>query len=53
VPFDTSIDLNVTPVDQTARMDASTFFGRLAPLMRDNPTRTPIGFRFRRVNHSM
>jgi hypothetical protein len=37
VPFDRSIDPTVTPVDQVARMDAGSFFGRLGPLTRDNP----------------
>jgi hypothetical protein len=37
VPVDSTVDINVTPVDQVARMDAGTFFKRLALLMRENP----------------
>src|SRR5215475_15157102 len=37
VPVDSSVDTKVTPVDQVARMDAGTFFKRLALLMKDNP----------------
>ncbi|MGO9116325.1 MAG: DUF1254 domain-containing protein [Desulfomonilaceae bacterium] len=37
VPVDPKIDLKVTPTDQVARMDAGTFFNRLALAMKDNP----------------
>jgi hypothetical protein len=33
------VDLKATPSEQVARMDASTFFGRLNALMADNPPR--------------
>jgi hypothetical protein len=34
---DPSVDVTTPPVTQVARMDAATFFGRLARLMKDNP----------------
>ena len=37
VPVDSRIDLKTTPPDQVARMDAGTFFNRLAMVMKDNP----------------
>ena len=37
VPVDGRVDLKVTPPDQVARMDAGTFFNRLAMAMKDNP----------------
>ena len=37
VPVDPKIDLKVTPTDQVARMDAGTFFNRLALAMKENP----------------
>jgi hypothetical protein len=37
VPVDGKVDTKTTPVDQVARMDAGTFFNRLATLMKDNP----------------
>lgn len=37
VPVDSRVDLKVTPPDQVARMDAGTFFNRLAMAMKDNP----------------
>jgi len=37
VPVDSSVDTKGTPVDQVARMDAGTFFRRLALVMKDNP----------------
>jgi hypothetical protein len=37
VPVDSTVDLETTPPDQVARMDAGTFFNRLAMAMQDNP----------------
>ncbi|MGO8879625.1 MAG: DUF1254 domain-containing protein [Desulfomonilaceae bacterium] len=37
VPVDPKIDLKVIPPDQVARMDAGTFFNRLALAMKGNP----------------
>ncbi len=37
VPIDPKVDLNLIPPDQVARMDAGTFFNRLALAMKDNP----------------
>ena len=37
VPVDPKVDLKVIPPDQVARMDAGTFFNRLAIAMKDNP----------------
>jgi hypothetical protein len=37
VPVSSSIDMKTPPVEQVFKMDASTFFGRLNDLMRDNP----------------
>jgi hypothetical protein len=37
VPVDPKVDLKVIPPDQVARMDAGTFFNRLALAMKDNP----------------
>ena len=37
VPVDSKVDLKTTPPDQVARMDAGTFFNRLAMAMKDNP----------------
>jgi hypothetical protein len=37
VPVDSKVDLKTTPPDQVARMDAGTFFNRLAMAMQDNP----------------
>src|SRR5262245_60952819 len=37
VPVDPSMDTQTTPFDQMQRMDAGTFFKRLALLMHDNP----------------
>ena len=37
MPVDSQVDLKVTPPDQVARMDAGTFFNRLAMAMKDNP----------------
>ncbi len=37
VPVDPKVDLKATPPDQVARMDAGTFFNRLALAMKDNP----------------
>jgi hypothetical protein len=36
-PADPSVDVTTPPVTQVARMDAATFFGRLARLIKDNP----------------
>jgi hypothetical protein len=36
-PVDPNVDLKTPPVAQVAQMDAATFFGRLARLMKDNP----------------
>ena len=36
-PIDPKIDMKAPPVDTVAAMDASTFFNRLAMLMKDNP----------------
>jgi len=37
VPVNPSVDMKTAPVDTVAAMDASTFFARLAMLMKDNP----------------
>ncbi len=37
VPVDGKVDVKTTPPDQVARMDAGTFFNRLAMAMKDNP----------------
>ena len=37
VPVDSKVDLKTIPSDQVARMDAGTFFNRLALAMKDNP----------------
>jgi hypothetical protein len=37
VPVDSNVDVKNTPPDQVARMDAGTFFNRLAMAMKDNP----------------
>jgi hypothetical protein len=37
VPVDAKVVLNAIPPDQVARMDAGTFFNRLALAMKDNP----------------
>jgi hypothetical protein len=37
VPTDPKIDMKMAPVEAVAAMDASTFFNRLAMLMKDNP----------------
>ncbi len=37
VPVAPGIDVKTPPVEQVARMDARTFFGRLNALMQDNP----------------
>jgi hypothetical protein len=37
LPTDPNVDMKATPVDTVAEMDASTFFNRLAALMKDNP----------------
>jgi hypothetical protein len=37
VPVDSKVDRKTTPPDQVARMDAGTFFNRLAMAMQDNP----------------
>jgi hypothetical protein len=37
VPVDSKVDVKTTPPDQVARMDAGTFFNRLAMAMKDNP----------------
>ena len=37
VPVDSQVDVKTTPPDQVARMDAGTFFKRLAQAMQDNP----------------
>ena len=36
-PADPSVDVTTPPVTQVAKMDAATFFNRLALLMKDNP----------------
>jgi len=36
-PVDPSVDVNTPPVTQVAKMDAATFFGQLARLLKDNP----------------
>lgn len=36
-PADPSVDVTTPPVTQVAKMDAATFFGRLALLLKDNP----------------
>ncbi len=36
-PADPAVDVKTAPVTQVAKMDAGTFFGRLAMLMKDNP----------------
>ena len=40
VPIDSKVDVKNTPPDQVARMDAGTFFNRLAMAMKDNPPYT-------------
>lgn len=37
VPTDPNVDMKLAPVDAVAAMDAPTFFGRLAALMKNNP----------------
>ena len=37
VPVDSKVDVKTIPPDQVARMDAGTFFNRLALAMKDNP----------------
>ena len=37
---DPRVDAKVPPVEQTFKMDAATFFGRLAALLKDNPPAT-------------
>jgi hypothetical protein len=37
VPVDPNVDLKMPPVEQVAKMDGATFFGRLARLIKDNP----------------
>ena len=37
VPVDRTVDLTTTPPEQVARMDAGTFFHRLAMARQDNP----------------
>jgi len=37
LPVDSKVDLQVTPPDQVARMDAGTFFNRLSLAMKDAP----------------
>jgi hypothetical protein len=37
VPTDPKVDMKTSPVELVAAMDASTFFNRLAKLMKDNP----------------
>lgn len=37
VPVPPGIDVKTPPVEQVAKMDATTFFGRLNALMQDNP----------------
>ena len=37
VPVDPKVDMKTPPVELVAGMDAATFFGRLAMLMKDNP----------------
>jgi hypothetical protein len=37
VPVPEGVDTQTPPVEQVARMDATTFLGRLASLMKDNP----------------
>src|SRR5262249_1229173 len=37
VPVDPNVDLKTPPVAQVAKMDAATFFARLARLLKDNP----------------
>ncbi len=37
VPTDPSVDMKAAPVEAVEAMDASTFFGRLAALMKGNP----------------
>jgi hypothetical protein len=37
VPVSSIIDMKTPPVEQVFKMDASTFFGRLNDLMKDNP----------------
>ncbi len=37
VPVDSNVDVKATPPDQVARMDAGTFFNRVAMTMKDNP----------------
>ncbi len=39
VPVTTSVDMKTPPVEQTFKMDAATFFGRLNALMKYNPPR--------------
>ncbi len=37
VPVDSKVNINMTPFDQVALMDAGTFFNRLAMVMKENP----------------
>ena len=37
MPVDSKVDVKTTPPEQVARMDAGTFFNRLAMAMQDNP----------------
>jgi hypothetical protein len=43
VPVDAKVVLNIIPPDQVARMDAGTFFNRLALAMKDNSPYTEDG----------
>jgi hypothetical protein len=44
VPVDSKVDTTTTPVDQVDRMDAGTFFKRLAMVMKENPPATQDGW---------
>jgi hypothetical protein len=53
VPVEPGINTKTLPKAQVARMDASTFFGRLNALMQDNPPATadaPVLARFAAIN---
>lgn len=49
VPVEFGVDLDTPPLEQVARMDAATFFGRLALLMQDNPPADVDGPLMRRL----
>jgi hypothetical protein len=50
VAVNAKMDTKLTPVDQVARMDAGTFFGRLAAVMKDNPPSAEDGPALEKLN---